>query len=46
MFIADVETIEVYPEFNTILTLLKKSKEIKLYQMFMDSKNVRMKHEH
>jgi hypothetical protein len=46
VFLADVETIATYPEFKTILNLLKRHKETKLYEMFLNSKKERMKQEH
>lgn len=42
-FIADVENFDAYPEFATILRLLKTHKETKLYQMFLNSKKERIK---
>ena len=46
VFLADVETIATYPEFKTILNLLKKHNETKIYEMFLNSKKERMKQEH
>ena len=46
VFLADVETIATFPEFRTILNLLKKHNEIKIYQMFLNSKKERMKQGH
>ncbi len=46
VFLADVETIATYPEFKTILNLLKKHNETKLYEMFLNSKKERMRKGH
>lgn len=42
-FLADVESIEDYPEYEKILKLLKKHGEKKLYNIFLNSKANRIK---
>lgn len=37
-FLADVETIETYPEYKSILNILKTRNETQLYNMFVEAK--------
>ena len=41
-FLADVENFDTYPEYATILKLLKRRSETKLYNMFLNSKKARI----